>query len=212
MNAAAYVRVSSRSQSLATQRDAIERAARARGDRITRWFSETQSAVRIDRGELGNVRAAVRAGNVRRLYLYRLDRLSRSGIRDTLHVLEELRAGGCEVLSVADGFSLDGPAADVVIAVIAWAAQMERAAIGERIAAARQRIQAAGGAWGRPRRVSEPKVKEIRQRAKAGETIRELAVALKVPRSTVAEVVSGKGPYAELANGRKKRVRASVSE
>lgn len=41
---AAYVRVSSKAQTLAMQRDAIEREARARGDRITTWYCEKESA------------------------------------------------------------------------------------------------------------------------------------------------------------------------
>lgn len=49
---------------------------------------------------------------------------------------------GCELASVADGFGLDGPAAEVGLAVMAWAAKMERLAINERISAARERVEA----------------------------------------------------------------------
>jgi DNA invertase Pin-like site-specific DNA recombinase len=55
----------------------------------------------------------------RRLYLFRLDRLTRTCIADTLTTLEELRASGAEVLSVADGFDLQGPHAEVIVAVMA---------------------------------------------------------------------------------------------
>jgi DNA invertase Pin-like site-specific DNA recombinase len=37
-----------------------------------------------------------------------LDRLRRSGIADTLQVVQELERHGCEVVSVADGFDLAG--------------------------------------------------------------------------------------------------------
>ena len=49
-----------------------------------------------------------RAGKVRRVYVYRLDRLTRSGIRDTFEVVEELRTAGTELVTIADGFTLDG--------------------------------------------------------------------------------------------------------
>jgi hypothetical protein len=52
-------------------------------------------------------------------------------------------------VSVSDGFALDGPAAEVILAVIAWAAKMERLAIAEHIRAAREpgcRGQAMGSA------------------------------------------------------------------
>jgi len=126
MNAAAYVRVSSKAQDHASQRAAIERTAIARGDRVTRWYAEKKSAKTIARDELQRLRADVRAGHVRKLYVFRLDRLARSGIRDTFEVVEELRAHGCELVTVADGFDLNGPAAEVVLAVMAWAAKMAR--------------------------------------------------------------------------------------
>ena len=185
MNAAAYVRVSSRSQDNATQRDAISRAATARGDQISRihWYEEKRSARTLERPELAKVRDSVRHGEISRLYVFRLDRLCRSGIRDTLALLDELNGGGCRVISVADGFSLEGPARDVVIAVMSWAAEMERLAIGERIAAARARVDR----WGRPRRPVD--VARARELAAEGKTVRQIAAALKVPRSTVGRVL-----------------------
>ena len=197
MTVAAYVRVSSRSQNHATQVEAITRAAEARGDEITEWFSEKASAGKLDRPALGMVREKARRGEISKLYVFRLDRLARTGIRDTLTVLEELRAAGCKVLSTHDGFDLEGPAADVVISVLAWAAQMERLALGERIAAARARVERRGGSWGRPKALRPIDVTRILARSKKnGESIRQIAIALKIPRSTVAEVVSGKGAYA----------------
>lgn len=77
---------------------------------------------------------------------------TRSGVRDTFEVIEELKAHGCEVVSVADGFDLAGPAAEVVLAVMAWAAKMERLAINERISASRERIESEGKNCGRPSR------------------------------------------------------------
>lgn len=192
MRAAAYVRVSSNGQSLAAQSDAIRRAARARGDELGRWFREKVSARSLDRPELGALREAVRRGEVRKLYVFRIDRLSRSGIRDTLALLDELGRGGCELVTVADGFELAGPARDVVLAVISWAAQMERAALGERISAARARVERAGGRWGRPRR--EVDVARARELAAKGKSVRQIAVALKVPRTTLARALDDAAP------------------
>jgi DNA invertase Pin-like site-specific DNA recombinase len=140
------------------------------------------------REELRRLLTDVRAGHLRgqRLYLFRLDRLTRTGIADTLMTLEELRAHGVEIVSVADGFDLAGPHAEIIVATMAWAAKMERLAIGERIAAARERVEAEGGHWGRPRRVDAPTLKRARELRAGGRTLREIAVALKVPKSTIA--------------------------
>lgn len=187
---AAYVRVSSKSQDHATQKAAIARAAAARGDAIESWYSDKQSAKSLARAELQRLRDDARAGHVRRLYVFRLDRLTRSGIRDTLGLIGELRAHGVELVSVADGFDLDGPATEVVLAVMAWAAKMERVAINERIAAARERVEAAGGRWGRPRRMGRNEVARAAAMRTEGRSVREIAVALKVPRSTVGRALA----------------------
>src|SRR5256885_14430117 len=105
MESVAYVRVSSKAQDYRSQRAAIERAARARGDAVVRWYSEKLSGRTVVRPELEKLRQAARAGHVRRAYVYRLDRLTRSGIRDTFEVVEELRTAGSELVTVADGYS-----------------------------------------------------------------------------------------------------------
>lgn len=191
---AAYLRVSSSSQDLASQRSAIERAARARGDRIAKWFHEKQSGRTLERRELARVREAARRGELAALYVFRLDRLTRSGIRDTLAVVEELRGAGCRLVTIADGFELGGPAQDIVLAVLAWAAQMERAAHGERIRAARARVEASGGHWGRPRRAGPADVARVLRLA-GKKSQRQIAAATKLPRTTVRAILGGKGPY-----------------
>ena len=189
MEAVGYVRVSSKAQGHATQRAEIERAARARRDRVVRWYSEKLSGGTMARPVLERLRHDVRAGKVRRLYLYRLDRLTRTGIADTLQVVEELRRHGCEVASVADGFDLAGPAAEIVLAVLAWAAKTERLAINERIAAARRRIEAEGGAWGRPRTMDDRQVNRAAALRRSGLSVREVARRMNVPKSTIARAL-----------------------
>lgn len=189
MRAAAYLRVSSRAQDAASQRSAIERAATARGDTID-IYSEKKSGKSLDREELQRLREDIRAGVVRRLYVFRLDRLTRSGIRDTFQLVEEFRAAGCELVSVADGFDLTGPAAEVVLAVMAWAAKMERLAIGERIAAARERLEAEGRPWGRPSRLSRAEVEKIVALRAGGASLREIAMTVRVPKTTVIRALA----------------------
>lgn len=144
MRAAAYVRVSSLAQDAAGQRHAVERATQARveratqarGDEVARWYSERRSAKTMAHLELNRRRATAGAEILRRLYTYRPDRLTRFGIRDTLKVIDEVRSHDCDTVSVADGFDLNGPGAEVVLAVLSWADQVERLAINEPISAA----------------------------------------------------------------------------
>jgi DNA invertase Pin-like site-specific DNA recombinase len=69
VRAAAYIRVSSKSQTLDMQRAAIERAAKAHRDTISDWFSDKQSARTLSRPGLERVRQAAREGRVPRLYV-----------------------------------------------------------------------------------------------------------------------------------------------
>ena len=173
------------------QRAAISKASRVRGDRVVSWYCDKASGVRA-RPELERLREDVRGGRVRKVYVYRLDRFSRGGIVETVSLVKELKACGCELVTLADGFLLEGDAAEVIIAVLSWAAQMERNAINERIAAARENCDA----WGRPKRVDDLNVARIRKMHTDGRSLRDIAVALKVPKSTVSNVVSKKGVYA----------------
>ena len=95
------------------------------------------------------------------------------GIRDTFEVIEELRAHGVELVSVSDGFALDGPAAEVVLAVMAWAAKMERLAINERISAARERVEAEGRSWGRPKKMNHREREKMIAMKTSGKSIRK---------------------------------------
>lgn len=196
MNAAAYCRVSSASQSQRMQIDAITKSARARGDKVTQWYSDKVSGASL-RPELERLRNDARAGKVRRLYVYRLDRLSRRGIAETVSLVKEFKQCGAELVLIADGFSLEGDSAEVIVAVLSWAAQMERAAINERTEAARARALAKGEPWGRPRRVDDLMVARVRKAKKkdAALTVREIAIALKIPKLTVDRILSQKGAY-----------------
>ncbi len=187
---AAYTRVSSRAQNLATQRNSVVRKADAFGDEIGEWFSEKRGGETMKRPELERMRQVAREGRIRRLYVFRIDRLTRSGIRDTFGLIEELRHNSCEIVSVADGFDLNGPAAEVVLAVMAWSAKMERLAINERIAAARERLESEGRSWGRLPRMSALEIENAAALRAMGRTWRSISMALKVPKSTVQRAVA----------------------
>ena len=193
VNAGAYIRVSSPAQSYEMQRETIERAAKARGDVIAEWYAEKASAKVNARPERERLMFDARAGALgSRLYVYRLDRLSRGGILDTLRVVDDLRASAVDVVTLADGFDLNGPAADLVLAVLAWAAKMERLAINERISTARARKAEKGEAWGRPQRLSDVEVAKVQKLREQGHTVRYIAQVLRVPKTTIGRALSHK--------------------
>lgn len=197
---AAYVRVSSPSQDAAYQRAAIERAAEARGERVGAWFSDVASGRSMDRPQWIQLFESIKAGHVRRLWVWRLDRLTRSGIVDTLGVVETMRRHRCECASVADGFALDGPAADVILSVLAWAAQMEREKIRENQAAARARMEAQGRSWGRPVIANPEIVARILELRDAGWNQQLIGLQVKLSRSRVGQILRLRHPSDEAKN------------
>jgi DNA invertase Pin-like site-specific DNA recombinase len=189
VNAAAYVRVSSRAQDYRSQVAALSKAARARGDKLVAWYHEKQSASKLKRPELERLRADARAGDVRRLYVFKLDRLARSGVRDMLDVVHELEGNGVVLVPVADPFDYKpGPVRDLVLAIYGAVAAMEREASGERVAAGLAAARARGVKFGRPRRVDTATAAKVRALRARGKNVREIAVALKIPKSTVQRV------------------------
>lgn len=193
-DATAYVRVSSKAQTYDTQKDAIEREVRARGDELVAVLEEKQSARTMDRPVLAQLRDDIRVGRVKKLYVFKLDRLTRTGVADTFQVVQEIRRAGATLVAVADRLTIMPGAEDVtsevMIFALGLAAKLERAATNDRIAAARTRLEAAGRGWGRPTRVPPETLAKMRALEAEGRSQRSIAMALRIPRATVQRALS----------------------
>jgi DNA invertase Pin-like site-specific DNA recombinase len=184
----AYIRVSSRGQDYATQRHAIE----GRGASPVAWYEEKASARTTDRVELKRLLSDVRAGLIKEVWVFKLDRLTRSGVADTFKVVDELRKAGVTLHCVADGLTVkpgEDVTSDVLVFALGLSARLESVARNDRIAAARTRMEAKGEAWGRPLRMTPAEVATARRMKSEGRTIREISAALGVPKSTAARAV-----------------------
>lgn len=184
----AYVRVSSRGQDFAMQKSAIE-AALPKGTEPM-WYSERLSAKTNDRPELLRLVADLRMGGTTDLWVFKLDRLCRTGVGDTFRLISELRAAKVTLHAVADGLVIrpdrEDIASECYVFALGLAARLERAAINDRIAGARAHMEANGRSWGRPSRVDRETLARARKMRVEGRSIRAIATALKIPRSTIA--------------------------
>lgn len=153
------MRVSTAQQNEALQRETIERAAAARGERIDLWVTEKASGKRIDRPELDSLRVLARRGELSALWVFRLDRLARGAVF-LLTVVDELRKHGCRVVT-PDGIDTQGTWAPAILAVLGTAAEIELEAQRDRMAGARAKAEAAGKRWGRPRGPAEDRIEEL---------------------------------------------------
>lgn len=203
MKAAGYIRVSSKGQDYALQRHAIEKAAAERGDTVAEWYCEKRSAKTMDRPELERLRADIRTGKVRRVYGFRLDRFIRTGPADAFAFAKECHQAGAELVTVADGVHVKAGKDDIVAQALLFAfslaAQLELAARGDRIAARRQLAEERGEAWERPSRIDRATAATMLRMRREGRTVRAIAAAIKVPRSTVGRVLSRNTPLPATA-------------
>lgn len=186
---AAYIRVSSASQDYASQRHAIEVAARAAGERVDLWFADTMTGGTLRRPQLSSLRRQITLGNCHKLWVWRLDRITRSGIADMLTVVRGIQADGCELVTVGERFPLEGPASDVILAIIAYCAELQRTQIRENQEAARHRLQMQGRKWGRPS-LPNPLRDEVRALASQGKSQRQIARQLQISKTSVGRILS----------------------
>jgi DNA invertase Pin-like site-specific DNA recombinase len=191
------LRVSTAQQSEGLQREAIERAAAARGEKIDLWVVEKASGKRVDRPELESLRVLARRGELAALWVFRLDRLARGAVF-LLSVVEELKNSGCRVVTV-DGIDTQGTWAPAVLAVLGTAAEIELEAQRDRMAGARAKAEAAGKRWGRPRGPAEDRLSELAALVKgleSGLTLRKAAkeagLSFGTAQRMVANVKQGK--------------------
>ncbi len=153
MRIACYMRCSTdEKQTVASQRTEIEAYLTTRSPRRVRWFEDVgHSGGRIDRPAFQKLMGDIRRRRFDILVCYRLDRISRS-LFDAVHVLDELRRNDVRLVTLADGISFDGPYGQLMYALVAGLAELEREAIRERVRAGdfMRRGRGASGSDARP--------------------------------------------------------------
>jgi DNA invertase Pin-like site-specific DNA recombinase len=172
-----YVRVSTVTQTLDQQQEALETAG------VSKTFSDTMSGARDDRPGLAALMEYVRTGDT--VVVWKLDRLG----RNTLHILETVKAltgRGVTLVSTTDGIDSSTAAGRMMIGVLGSLAEYERELTRERIALKRASSRANGTKFGRPRKVNDPMNVATAKRMKAdGHTGKDIAKYLGVSRATL---------------------------
>lgn len=187
----AYLRVSSSSQDVASQtRPVLELAARVSrpGDSIV-TRSEKASGRTLDRPVWSRILSDCRARRVRCVVVWSLDRVGRQML-ELLAVARELRTLGVELHSVREPWiASTGVAADVVLAVLGYAAELERERISTNTRAGLERVKREGSRSGlpvgRPRRDSDALLAVQWLAADTKRTVSQAAKRFKVSTSTI---------------------------
>ena len=151
MNVGVYCRVSTDRQENGNQLDQLREFTTKRGWEITVEFVDTVTGSgKLKRPQFENMMLAASQRQFDLLLFWKLDRLSREGVRKTLKYLEQLDSWGVAWRSFTEPY-LDscGVMRDVVISIMATLAQQERISISERTKAGLQRAVKLGKTLGR---------------------------------------------------------------
>lgn len=180
--AAIYVRVSTDKQTVENQVAELRQLAAARGYEPV-IYEEVESAAKA-RPVLDRMLADARAGKVRAILVWALDRLHRSMVGSIQTVLECDRLGVPVVSLREPWLDTAGPVRPLLIAIFGWVAEQERTRLIERTKAGLVRARSQGKRLGRPP-ASPLAVAAAVQLVRAGASIREAAKKAGVNRETV---------------------------
>ena len=178
-----YARVSTDDQNLDLQRDALERAD------CGSIYEEKVSGKSADRPELEHCLRALRSGDT--LVVWRLDRLGRS-LPDLVRTVGELEGRGIGFESLAEKIATDSAAGRLIFHVFAALAEFERNLIRERTHAGLVAARVRGRNGGRPPKLSQKQVREIRALLRDPDIrVADVARRYEVSRTTLYAAVGG---------------------
>ena len=175
-----YARVSTYDQTLALQRDALEKAG------CDRMFTDTASGAKSDRPGLEEALDFVRSGDT--LVVWKLDRLGRS-LPHLLQTVAGLQERGVGFNSLTEQIDTTTSGGKLIFHIFASLAEFERDIISERTNAGLAAARARGKKGGRPKAaaLSDPKKVALAQRLydDPDNSIEDICKTLRVSRSTL---------------------------
>jgi DNA invertase Pin-like site-specific DNA recombinase len=193
MKAAIYTRVSLEDgrQTAENQRQQLAHFCDRMGWQVVAEFTDARSGKNLDRPGLKAMMTAASRREFDILVFWDLSRLSRSGVADVAGLLQQFAGWGVAYRSLQESY-LDslGPFSDVVVALLASIAKLEREKIRERTLAGLARARKQGRIGGRPRADEDSKLVESVQRLRGGgKSIREIAAALNKSPTTIQRLL-----------------------
>ena len=172
-----YARVSTGDQTTNLQQDALEKAG---CDRI---FTDVASGARAHRPELDHMLDLLREGDT--VVVWKLDRLGRSmqNLVDLMTIFDERRV---QFRSLTEAIDTSTPGGTLVFNIFGSLAQFERDLIRERTRAGLEAARARGRKGGRPAKLDEKQIQEVRRLyASRTVTVDQIAAMMHVGRSTI---------------------------
>ena len=166
-----YARISTGVQNLDGQMDALRDAG---CDRI---FEETASGSRSDRPVLAEALEFLREGDV--LVTYRLDRIARS-LPHLISIMDELKDRGVGFRSLTESLDTNSPGGRLVFHIFGAISNFEVDLIRERTRTGLEAARKRGRIGGRPRRMTDDKIRAAKKLLADGTPVKQVASSLGV--------------------------------
>jgi DNA invertase Pin-like site-specific DNA recombinase len=150
--AAVYLRVSTADQRMDSQRAEMVSICRSRGFEPV-MYEDKISGAKFSREGLDAMMAAIRSGQIKAVFCFKLDRLGRS-LPHLAQIVGEMDRYGCGLVVPSQGIDTvgrDNPAARLQLNVLMAVAEFERSIIRERTNAGLAAARARGVIGGRPK-------------------------------------------------------------
>jgi DNA invertase Pin-like site-specific DNA recombinase len=200
---AIYARVSKgKGQDVASQKPDLERWAAAQPETdSTKWYTDKMTGKVMDRPAFSRLMADVKAGKVKTIVVWRLDRLGRTA-KGLTALFDELRELKVNLVSLKDGLDLSTPAGRMMANVLASVAQYETEVRAERIHAGLEVAKANGVKLGRKPgdglgkriKVTDEQTTIIRRLHTEGQGVSAIARTTGLSRPTVYSVINQEQP------------------
>jgi DNA invertase Pin-like site-specific DNA recombinase len=171
-----YARVSTHDQTLALQRDALEKAE------CEKIFTDQISGTKAERKGLEEALSHLRSGDT--LVVWRLDRLGRS-LRHLIDTITELNARGVGFKSLTENIDTTTSGGKLVFHIFGALAEFEREIIRERTQAGLQAARDRGKVGGRPKALTVKELQILRNMAADPSlTVSDICKTLGIGRTT----------------------------
>ena len=191
MTIAVYIRVSSKSQSSASQKTAIRKWLKAHDHhaRSVRWFEDTESGKTLDRDAFKDLQSAIFNGQIKTVVVWKLDRVARS-LQEGINTICDWCESGVRVVSVTQEIDLSGKVGQMVAAVLFGIADIEHEYIRERQAAGIDAAKKRGVYKGRKAGTTKGNPARAHELRSQGLKVKEIANALGVSERTASNYLA----------------------
>ena len=202
MKCAIYARVSTGNQESDNQLLELRAFANSRGLEVAAEFVDVESGGKGEgsRPRLKAMLAAAHRHQFGVVLVWALDRLTREGTAKALHYLERLNAAHVGFLSLQEPhLDTTGAFGDILVAIFATFAKMERLRLSERTKAGLARVRASGKVLGRPEMSDGKRQQIIGLHENFGMGSRKIHAATGLPLGTIRAVLTSHRKQALLS-------------